>query len=74
VSRITAKLSSLRQAGRKALIPFITAGDIGVTLTKHITANAGYSLSSRLNVNGTDSRIGIDLTQKGPLVGLQFSF
>jgi len=27
VSRITAKLTSLRQAGRKALIPFITAGD-----------------------------------------------
>jgi tryptophan synthase alpha chain len=27
VSRIPAKLSALRQAGRKALIPFITAGD-----------------------------------------------
>ena len=27
MSRITAKLTSLRQAGRKALIPFITAGD-----------------------------------------------
>ena len=51
-----------------------TAGDIGVTLTKHITANAGYQLGSRLNVTGTSSRIALDLTQKGPLVGLEFSF
>ena len=51
-----------------------TAGDIGVTLTKHITANAGYTLGTRLNVKGTSNRIGLDLTQKGPLVGLQFSF
>lgn len=51
-----------------------TAGDVGVTLTSHITANAGYTLGTRLNVNGTSNRIGLDLTQKGPLVGLQFSF
>ncbi len=51
-----------------------TAADIGVTLTKHITANAGYTLGSRLNVNGTSNRIGLNLTQKGPLVGLSFSF
>lgn len=51
-----------------------TAGDIGVTFTKHITANAGYQLGSRLNVNGTSNRIALDLTQRGPLVGLEFSF
>jgi hypothetical protein len=51
-----------------------TAGDIGFTLTKHITANAGYQLGSRLNVNGTSNRIALDLTQKGPVVGLEFSF
>jgi hypothetical protein len=51
-----------------------TAGDIGFTLTKHITANAGYTLGSRLNVKGTSDRIALDLTQKGPLVGLEFSF
>ena len=51
-----------------------SAGDIGVTLTKHITANAGYTLATRLNVKGTSDRIGLDLTQKGALVGLQFSF
>lgn len=51
-----------------------SAGDIGLTLTKHISANAGYALGTRLDVKGTSSRIGLDLTQKGPLVGLQFSF
>jgi hypothetical protein len=51
-----------------------TAGDLGVTLTKHITANAGYQLGTRLNVNGTSDRIALDLTQKGPVVGLEFSF
>jgi hypothetical protein len=50
------------------------AGDIGFTLTKRITANAGYQLGSRLNVNGTSSRIGLDWTQKGPLIGPEFSF
>ena len=51
-----------------------SAGDIGVTLTKHITANAGYTLGTRLEVKGTTSRVGLNLSQKGPLVGLQFSF
>ena len=51
-----------------------SAGDIGITLTKHISANAGYTLGTRLDVNGTSDRIGLNLTQKGPLVGLQFSF
>ncbi len=51
-----------------------SSGDIGVTLTKHLNATAGYALGTRLNVKGTSSRIGLDLTQKGPLVGLQFSF
>jgi hypothetical protein len=51
-----------------------TAGTLGVTLAKHITANAGYTLGSRLNVNGTSNRVALDLTQKGPLVGLEFSF
>jgi len=53
---------------------FSSAGDIGITLTKHITANAGYQLGSRLNVNGTPNRVGLDLNQKGPIVGMQFSF
>jgi hypothetical protein len=51
-----------------------SAGDLGFTLTQHITANAGYQLGTRLNVKGTSDRLGLDLTQKGPVVGLEFSF
>jgi hypothetical protein len=51
-----------------------SAGDIGYTVSKHVSLNAGYALGSRLNVNGTSSRIALDLAQKGPLVGLEFSF
>ena len=51
-----------------------SAGDLGFTLTKHITANAGYQLGTRLNVHGTPDRLALDLTQKGPVAGLEFSF
>jgi hypothetical protein len=51
-----------------------SAGDLGLTLTKHITANAGYQLGTRLNVHGAPARLGLDLTQKGPVAGLEFSF
>lgn len=51
-----------------------SAGDLGFTLSKHVTANAGYQLGTRLNVNGTSNRLGLDLTQKGPVAGLEFSF
>jgi hypothetical protein len=57
-----------------SLVRFCAGGDLGFTLTKHITANAGYQLGTRLNVNVTSNRIGLDLTQKGPVVGLEFSF
>lgn len=51
-----------------------TAGDLGLSLSKHFSVNAGYTLGSRLNVNNQSNRIGLSLTQKGPLVGVQFSF
>jgi hypothetical protein len=53
-----------------------SAGDLGFTLTHHLTLNAGYQLGSRLVVNNDAStnRIGLTLKQKGPMVGLQFSF
>jgi hypothetical protein len=52
-----------------------SAGTLGVTLTKHLSVNAGYQLGSRLVVksNATD-RIGIRLTQRGSIVGLEYSF
>ena len=51
-------------------------GVLGVTITKHLHATAGYQLGSRLVVNRDTSsnRIGLDLTEKGPTVGMAFQF
>lgn len=51
-----------------------TADGIGVTLNKHISINAGYQLASHLTVNGTQDRLSLQLSQKGPAVGMEFSF
>jgi hypothetical protein len=51
-----------------------TADFIGITLTKHISVNAGYQLASHLTVNGTSDRLGLQLSQKGAIAGAQFSF
>jgi hypothetical protein len=53
-----------------------TSDNIGVTLTKHPSSNAGYQLGSRLNVNvdAKKDRLGLSLTQKGPIVGAEVSF
>jgi hypothetical protein len=53
-----------------------TTNDLGVTLTKHFSLNAGYALGSRLVVNNDNSsnRIGIHLIQQGALVGVEASF
>jgi hypothetical protein len=54
---------------------FVSTTDvIGITLTKHISAVAGYQLGSRLNVTGTENRVALDLTQKGAVAGLEFHF
>jgi len=51
-------------------------GLLGFSVNRHVSLNAGYALSSRLIVNRDTStnRIGINMTQKGPLVGVEFSF
>jgi hypothetical protein len=51
-----------------------TADSLGITLTKHISVNAGYQLGSRLIVNNKSDRLGIHLTQKGAIAGMEFSF
>jgi hypothetical protein len=53
-----------------------SAGTLGLTVTKHLSLNAGYQLANRLVVHNDKStgRIGLDMTQKGPLVGLELSF
>ena len=53
-----------------------TWGNLGVTITKHLNAKAGYQLGSRLVVNSDTktNRIGLTLTEKGPTVGMEFQF
>jgi len=51
-----------------------TAGSVGITLSKHFSALAGYQLASHLVVNDTNDRIGLRFIQKGAVVGLQTSF
>jgi hypothetical protein len=52
-----------------------TLDTVGFTAAKHLAIRAGYQLGSRLNVNNNAStRIGISLTQKGPVVGIEVPF
>jgi hypothetical protein len=52
-----------------------TIDTIGFTAAKHVAIRAGYQLGSRLNVNNNAAtRIGISLTQKGPVVGIEVPF
>jgi hypothetical protein len=52
-----------------------SAATLGLSLSKRLSVNAGYQLGSRLEVkNNASDRIGLRLTQKGPIVGLQVSF
>jgi hypothetical protein len=55
---------------------FISTFDtVGFTATKHLAIRAGYQLGSRLNINNNAAtRIGISLTQKGPVVGIEVPF
>lgn len=51
-----------------------TNNDLGLTINKYLSINAGYGLGSRLVVNNNAStRIGLHLLQQGPLVGLELS-
>jgi hypothetical protein len=51
-----------------------TADNIGYSLSKHISVNGGYQLGSRLIVTNQADRIGVRLTQKGAILGMEFSF
>jgi hypothetical protein len=56
---------------------FISTVDmVGWILTKHLSANAGYQLGSRLVVtnNSSSDRIGFRLTQRGAVAGFELSF
>jgi hypothetical protein len=49
-------------------------GTVGVSLNKYLSLQGGYQLSSRLNIKAKTDRIGLNLTQRGAMAGLQFSF
>lgn len=51
-----------------------TIGNVGFTLSKHFAILAGYQLGQHLVVNNTHDRVGLRLTQKGAVVGLETSF
>ena len=56
---------------------FVSTSDaVGVKLAKGISAAFGYQLASRLTVtnNNSSNRVGLRLTQKGAIAGLEFSF
>jgi hypothetical protein len=49
-------------------------GIAGVGFAHHWKAIAGYQMGTRLSIHGTSSNIGIRLTQKGPVVGVEGSW
>jgi hypothetical protein len=51
---------------------FMTAqGTAGIALSRHLNLRAGYQMGSRLRIKGTNDRLGVQLTQKGPIVGIE---
>ncbi len=51
-----------------------TFDTLGLTITKHLNARAGYALGQRLNIHTKVSRDGFSLTTQGAIVGLDVSF
>jgi len=49
-------------------------GTLGWTLNPHLNVQGGYQLSSRLDIKSKTDRIGLDLTQRGAVAGLEVSF
>ncbi len=51
-----------------------TTDYLGVSLFKHLSIDAGYAVGSRLRVNDQNNRVGLNLVQRGPIVGMDVSF
>ncbi len=49
-------------------------GTLGISVNRHLNFQGGYQLSSRLNIHAKTNRIGLDLTQRGAIAGLEVSF
>jgi hypothetical protein len=54
---------------------FLSArGSVGIGLTRNLTFRGGYQMGSRLSVHGTSDQIAVQITQKGPTAGLEYSW
>ena len=51
-----------------------STGTIGVSLNRHLNLQGGYELGSRFDIRSKTNRIGLNLTQVGPIAGLEVSF
>jgi hypothetical protein len=49
-------------------------GTIGVALNRHLNLQGGYQLGSRFDIKSKTDRIGLNLTQRGAMAGLEVSF
>lgn len=49
-------------------------GNVEVGLARHLHVSAGYQLGSRLSIHGGSDQLGVRLTQKGPVVGIEESW
>ena len=53
---------------------YSATGTAGLGLSHNFKVTAGYQLGTRLSIHGSNNQIGIRLTQKGPIVGLEGSW
>ena len=54
---------------------FVSAdGSMGIGLTHHLNLKLGYQMGSRFDIHGVSDQLGVRLTEKGPLAGLEFSW
>jgi|SRR5581483_1046997 len=49
-------------------------GTLGISLNKHLNLQGGYQLGSRFDIKSKADRIGLNLTQRGAIAGLEVSF
>lgn len=54
---------------------FVSANAAGtVAANGHMSVRAGYQMGSRLSIHGSSNTIGIRLTQKGPIAGIELNW
>ena len=51
-----------------------SAGTVGVALNRHFSFQGGYSLGSRFDIKSKSDRVGLTLSQRGALAGIEVSF